>query len=451
MNETSWRSFQSGFILEKKRKNFRIRMLKTGSFLLCLAALGLAIAIFVSVRSGFRPGNTAVQGADSENPGKTPVQLSKKQLSDLLATRNLSMNDKPVFAIRTPGLNCRIFTTIDTGLQQYLLSMIHRAEKLERGKPRQIAMVVMEAATGRIIAMSGYDLENPDADPCLEAVYPAASLFKIVTASAAVETLNYTPSTRLYFNGSKYTLYKRQLKDVKNRYSCGISLAKAFAESVNPVFGKIGKNHLGSEKLKTYAQAFGFNQKVDSELNFTTGIFDGDASGYHLAELGCGFNRKTKISPVFGAMLVSAVVNKGNIPVPAIVDRVIDDSGKIIYQYHSRTYKRAIQPETASAIMKMMEKTVSRGTARKSFRKISRDRILSNLTIGGKTGSIYNRAHTIKYDWFTGFGRHKKTKKKIVMSIVVGHGRYIGTRAGTYAKIILKQYFSPETGRTKQL
>jgi len=443
MNETSWRSFQSGFILEKKKKNFRTRMLKTGSVISGLIAL--AIVVFISVKPEFSTRNTAADGAgSSENPGATSCHLSRKQVADLVATIDLSTCTKNVFAVSTDDLNCRIFTSLDTGLQQYLVSMIQRAKKRERGKPRQIAMVVMEAATGRIIAMTGYDLENQDAGPCLEAVYPAASLFKIVTASAAVETLDYSPSTRLYFNGSKYTLYKRQLKDVKNRYSCRISLAKAFAESVNPVFGKIGKNHLGKEKLKTYAQAFGFNQKVDCELNFVTGVFDADASGYHLAELGCGFNRETRISPVFGAMLVSAVVNRGSIPVPAIVDRIIDDSGKIIYQYHSRIYKRAIQPETASAIMKMMEKTVSRGTARKSFRRMSRDKILSNLTIGGKTGSIYNRAHTIKYDWFAGFGRHKKTRKKIIMSIVVGHGKYIGTRAGTYAKMILKQYFSPE-------
>ncbi|NOX34255.1 MAG: PbpA [Deltaproteobacteria bacterium] len=366
----------------------------------------------------------------------------------MIANTNFTKTDKNIFFINTPDHNLKITTSIDIYLQEYLLSVLDRLKSMTRGKPQRIAIVVMEADTGKIIAMTGFDLENPDINPCIESDYPAASIFKIITASAAIETLGYTPNTQLYFNGSKYTLYKRQLKDIKNKYSYKISFSRAFAESVNPVFGKIGKNYLGKEKLESYARAFGFNQVINWELPFVSGKFKTNTSDYHLAELGCGFNRDTTISPLFGAMLISAVVNSGKAMLPSIIEHVTDSDGKIIYKNKKETYKTPISPETAATMIKLMESTVSKGTARKSFRGSSRDSVLSRLTIGGKTGSIYNKKHTVKYDWFAGFGKEKK--KKIVLAIVVGHRKYIGTRASTYAKMILKKYFK-KNNTTAQL
>jgi len=368
-------------------------------------------------------------------------QLLKTQLKDIISHTKFIHTDKNIFFIDTPEDRYKITTSIDTHLQKYLLSLLDRLKGLTRGKPQQIAFVVMEADTGKIIAMTGIDLENPDTNPCITSDYPAASIFKIVTAAAAVETLGYTLKTQLYFNGNKYTLYKRQLKDIKNKYSYKLSFSRAFAESVNPVFGKIGKNRLGKEKLEHYAGSFGFNQIINTELPFFSGTFKTNGNDYHLAELGCGFNTDTTISPVFGAMLISAVVNSGNMMLPSIVEFVADANGEIIYKNKKENYITAIKSETAAIMMQLMEKTVSKGTARKSFRGALKDKVLSKLVIGGKTGSLYNKEHTIKYDWFTGFGKEKKTKKKIAVSIVVGHGKYIGTRASAYAKMILKQYF----------
>jgi len=299
--------------------------------------------------------------------------------------------------------------------------------------------------------MTGFDLKNPDTNPCMESDYPAASIFKIVTAAAAVETLGYKPNTKLYFNGNKHTLYKRQLKDVKNKYTSKTTFSRAFAESINPIFGKIGKNYLGKEKLDHYAAAFGFNQVIPAEFTFESGTFKSDGNEYHLAELGCGFNTDTTISPIFGAMLISAIVNSGNIILPSIVEHVNGSDGQIIYKNKTTPYKEALQPQTAAIMMKLMERTITKGTAKKSFRGVKRDKVLSKILIGGKTGSLYNKGHTIKYDWFTGFGKEKTTDRKIVLSIVVGHGKYIGTRASAYAKMILKQYFKKTLDATAKL
>ncbi len=450
--ESSWREFQAEYIVKKKKKDRFLKTFKRFTGILAVLFLSFLVCLIsvdhIQDRSERSVKKIAVK---AQQPQAKPNGLSKNQLSNIISETPFSQTDKNIFFIDTSEESYKITTSIDIYLQEYLLGLMKRLKKINRGKPQRIAMVVMEADTGKILAMTGFDLEDPKANPCIEADYPAASIFKIITAAAAVETLGYTPQTQLYFNGNKYTLYKRQLKEVKNKYSYKISFSRAFAESVNPVFGKIGKNYLGKEKLDTYADAFGFNQFIDAELPFLSGSFETNTSEYHLAELGCGFNNNTTISPVFGAMLTSAIINSGQVMMPSIVEHVTGSDGEIIYKNKKSTYKTAIRPETAATMVQLMQKTITSGTARKSFRGSSRDRTLSRLVIGGKTGSLYNKQHTVKYDWFTGFGKEKNGERKITLSIVVGHRKYIGTRAGTYAKLILKQYFKKNNAITAQL
>lgn len=441
--EHSWRNFQSDYIVKKKKKNLFFKISKTAAG---LSILLISFAAVLIIKPLLFDNNESAQksvitASAPINKITKPTFISKKQLNNIIGKTNFIGTDQNIFFVDTPEENYKITTSIDIDLQGFLLSKITKLKTLTRGKPQKIAIVVMEADTGKIIAMTGFDLADPDANPCLDSDYPAASIFKIVTASAAVEILNYKPDTKLYFNGNKYTLYKRQLRDVKNKYTYQISFSRAFAESVNPVFGKIGKNYLGREKLDSFATAFGFNKAVDFELPFNSGDFKTNDKDYHLAELGCGFNNDTTISPIFGAMLASAVVNSGDIMLPVIIEHVTDSNGSIIYKNQKTKYVSAITPETAATMIKLMQRTASKGTAKRTFRNASKDKILSKLIIGGKTGSLYNREHTVKYDWFTGFAKETKTKKTIALSVVVGHRKYIGTRAPTYAKMILKQHF----------
>jgi peptidoglycan glycosyltransferase len=438
--KNSWRGFQSDYIVKKKKKNLFFNAIKTAaglSILLILSAAVLVIKPLLFDNSDSAQKSVATASVP-ENAIKKSIFISKKQLNNIISKTNFIGTDKNIFFVDTPEESYKITTSIDVDLQGFLLSKLARLKTLTRGKPQRIAIVVMEADTGKIIVLTGFDLADPDANPCLDSDYPAASIFKIITASAAVESLHYNTGTQLYFNGNKYTLYKRQLKDVKNKYTYTISFSRA---SVNPVFGKIGKNYLGKEKLDSFATAFGFNKAVDFELPFNSGNFKTNKKEYHLAELGCGFNNDTTISPIFGAMLTSAIVNSGNIMLPSIIEHVTDSDGTIIYKNKETKYLTAIKPETAAIMIKLMQRTISKGTAKKSFRGASRDKVLSKLIIGGKTGSLYNREHIVKYDWFTGFAKDKKTKKTIALSVVVGHRKYIGTRATSYAKMILKQYF----------
>lgn len=443
-NEKSWQKHQAGFLLERKKKAVFSKLL---CFSLLLAIPGLA---GLGIWSWFFPPARTIGSSSHaafhpiERPRHRETRLSRPELKTLIRDTRFLNAEKNIFFAARGEERFEIHASLDPYLQEHLVSSLNRVKGLTRGKPQRIAMVALDAQNGTILAMAGFDLDNPQANPCLVSDFPAASIFKIVTASAAVDALGYTPQTPLHFNGNKYTLYKRQLKETRNKYTVTTTLAEAFAESVNPVFGKLGKNILGREKLAAYAHAFGFNEVPICELDFESGRFTLRESDYHLAELGCGFNTDTRISPLFGAMMVTAVLNEGRSLVPAIVTQVKTLDGEVIYKHKKQVYKNIMTPASAEKMTILMENTVSRGTAQKAFRGVSRDKVLSELIIGGKTGSLYNEEHTVKYDWFTGFGKTKSGSRALAVSIVVGHRKYIGTRASTYGKMILKAYFASE-------
>jgi len=97
---------------------------------------------------------------------------------------------------------------------------------------------------------------------------------------------------------------------------------------------------------------------------------------------------------------------------------------------------------TTLILQNMMVTTVTAGTLRKAFKGHRRDKVLSKLYIGGKTGSIDNQSHDARFDWFVGFAREKKGSAKIVLSVFVAHEKYIGHRASYYARQAIKAYFS---------
>ncbi len=418
--------------------------------LLCLGAVACAL-IWFGVYTVSKIGKWLFSPKPDKTASETapPKRLDKFQVQTLVQNIDILNATTDRFFADGPSWTYTIHTHLDTRLQEELIKTLDYLKTLDRGKPELIAMVAMDGSTGFIKAMAGFDTGKPGNNPCTSAGYPAASIFKIVTASAAVEKLNYTATTPLYFNGRKYTLYKQQLTNQKTKYTSRVTLETAFAESINPVFGKLGQLTLGEATLNKFAEKFGFNQSPDTDFNFSVSYFSTTGGDYHLAELGCGFNRDTLISPVFAMTLISAVANNGQSLVPRLVDRIANSDEEEIYKSTKEIYKTPISAKTAATMKRLMKKTVSSGTAGKSFRGYSRDKVLSNLLIGGKTGSLSNREHTVKYDWFTGFGQRKTTKDTLIVTVLVGHGKYIGTRACIHAKNMLKTYFSaPETQKS---
>ncbi len=145
------------------------------------------------------------QTEEQEEQEEPKTQLSKTGLKGLILETNFLNADQDVFFVETQDKRYTITTSLDPGLQKMLLSAMNRLKTLGRGKPQRIAIVAMDPMDGSLKGMAGFDLDNAKANPCTVSDYPAASIVKIITASAAIDSLGYTAHTPLYFNGNKYT------------------------------------------------------------------------------------------------------------------------------------------------------------------------------------------------------------------------------------------------------
>ncbi|MFZ1987395.1 MAG: penicillin-binding transpeptidase domain-containing protein [Desulfatitalea sp.] len=367
--------------------------------------------------------------------GKADGMISKKDAQLLLA--HLDVHNLTQKSVDLP-INGRRFN-VETSLEPDLQAQL--TEAMDRKNSRFIGIVVMEADSGRILAMAGFDKADPQSNPCLQSTFPAASLFKIVTAAAAVDQYGYTIHTPVNFSGYKHTLYKSQLKESNNRYTQTISFADSFAQSVNPVFGKLGSLHLGKDLLEEYGLGFGFNQPLDFELAVTPSRLIVTDAPYRLAEIASGFNNETTLSPLHAAVMVSAVLNKGRMVSPSLVESIVDADGRVIYRSQATWQRRAMTSKASAVVAEMMETTIQSGTARKIFRGQQRDPVLSQVRIGGKTGSISNHTNDARFDWFVGYAEAKEGSGHLAVAVLVAHEEYIGVRAGTYARMAMAHYF----------
>ena len=436
LKQPSWRDYQARYGRLRSRSQRRRPWLfpAMGTALLIIA--GLLYALFSSSLAAPDPPSEPVMVAAKASPKETADLMSKKDVQVLLSQTPVDRLITEQTPVAFKGHRLLVETSLDMELQSYLI------EKMDRKNSRYIGIVVMEADSGRILALAGFDKIDPAVNPCVDNAFPAASIFKMVTAAAAVDLLGYGPETSLKFNGYKHTLYKNQLKEQTNRYTSTISLKNAFAQSVNPVFGKIGTLKLGKDRLTQFADAFGFNQPIDFELSVVPSHFQISDDPYNWAEIASGFNNDTTISPLHGAMMVSAVLNGGRMIAPTMVDKISDENGKTLYRSERPAWQgQAMSSKAANAMKHMMNTTVLAGTGKRVFRGLQRHRTLSHLQIGGKTGSIFNRPHDARFDWFVGFAEEKGGGPELAVSVLVAHEEYIGIRAGGYARMAMTRFF----------
>ncbi|MDM8538386.1 penicillin-binding transpeptidase domain-containing protein [Desulfobacterales bacterium HSG17] len=363
--------------------------------------------------------------------------IDKNDIQDFIDKDLLNNIKERNFDIDFDGRQFHIGTTIDPALQNFILS------SMRHENARYIGIVAINPQNGEILSLAGYDKENPGRNPCIENIFPAASIFKIITAAAVVEKYGFTSDTAIAYKGGKHTLYKYQLKKQPKNHVQLITLQDSFAQSVNPVFGKLGVHYLGKTDLETFAKAFGFKRSFHFEIPVEPSVISISEQPFHLAEIASGFNRTTAISPLHGALITSAITSgNGKILEPYLIERISDKSGRIIYQNCSSTTNQAVKPKTARIVKKLMKETVLTGTCRKAFRGYKKNPVLSRLDIGGKTGSINSRKHEgQRFDWFVGFANEKKGDKQIVLSVIVVHKDFIGIKARQYAKMIFEEYY----------
>jgi len=325
---------------------------------------------------------------------------------------------------------------------------VHRdmADVYLRYQPDYACFVALDVETGAILNLTSFIKSDEQWDNLvMRSDYPAASVFKMVTAAAGLDLGKLSPTTVLPFNGKSTTLYKSQvLRHKTNKWTRNPTLKESFAKSINTVFGRIGIYKLGGENLSSYADRFGFGQPMDTDFNLPLSRVGLDlADEWQIAEAASGYTKDITLSPIHAAQMAAIVANDGKMVTPYMVESIHDLSGQAIYNSNPDSQsEQVISPESAKALRSLMTETTRIGSARKSFQGLSRYKVYKNMEIGGKTGSLTGYSPKGRHDWFVGYAE-KNGRKVAYASLIINKEKWY-VRSAYVARQFIYHYFTDQ-------
>jgi len=302
---------------------------------------------------------------------------------------------------------------------------------LKHGHTPYSAVVVMEAATGKVLAVAEHSTRGPSDGLALTPMSKAASVFKVVTASALLEA-GVPEREQVCFHGGRTRMKEGHLKDSKRDQQC-TTFGDVVAQSHNVAVAKLATKHLTPQSLRAHAARWGF--ATDGQAPMTVSATTPSPAQipdapFSFAEAAAGFG-DVQLSAMHGAMIASVVANDGMLVAPTSVD--VD----------SARPRRVIDQRTARSLRKMMTDTVARGTARRAFQ----GKPGLGMTAGGKTGSLAEYDKGLDHSWFVGFAP-AEAPELVVAAVVVNSGKW-HIKAPWLAKESLRLAFK-ERGATKK-
>ncbi|KHL10475.1 peptidoglycan glycosyltransferase [Mumia flava] len=328
----------------------------------------------------------------------------------------------------------------------------------------QGAVVALDPSTGAILAMTGsptynpnrlasHDLDdvqkawdeltsNPD-EPMLnrgtQQILPPGSTFKLVTAAAAMESLDLNPDSQvkagsaLTFPGMDYALVN------EGGSNCGgdrITLTQALEVSCNVAFGNLALE-MGQDALADQAAAFGFGENDFDQLASNASQFtaesDTELNDPQLAQSGIG-QFEVAATPLQMAMVTGAIANGGALMKPYLVSTVRSPDLKVLETADPEKIRDATSSRTAAGVSQMMVDVVDNGTGTSAA--------IPGIDVGGKTGTAQSTASRPPYAWFVSFA--PADDPKVAVAVVVessstGRGDISGGRlAGPIARSVME-------------
>lgn len=332
-----------------------------------------------------------------------------------------------------------IITTLDTELQQ----TAYDALGSHKG-----AVMVMEASTGKILAMVSKPTFNPntvaadwdflttDEDSSLlnramQGAYAPGSIFKIVTTLEYMRE-NVSYKDYAYSCEGEITHGDTTIHCANDRAHGDEDLAISFANSCNASYVKMGLG-LRIPSFRETAEDLLFNSKLPSLLPYTQSKFqltkDSEESEIMMTAMGQG---KTQVSPYHMTLISAAIANGGTLMKPYLVSEVVNHTGTSIEKNMPEKYAALMSSEEASQLKEYMRGVVEYGTGMALQNE--------SYSVAGKTGTAeYSSDKEKSHSWFTGFSN--VDNPELVISVVVESADNSGMSAVTVAKKVLNAYY----------
>jgi peptidoglycan glycosyltransferase len=320
------------------------------------------------------------------------------------------------------------------------------------------AAAVISIPDGKVLALAGYSKADPTLDATTLALRPwapAASVFKVVSASALLQEGHVDPETRVCYHAGVSSVLRDNLIDMPGiDHSCA-SLGYGIGKSQNAIIAKLATRNLRPEQLERMASAFGFGQDLGFDAPMEPSEVEIPREPLEFARAAAGFWHSS-LSPLHGALLAATIANHGEMPAPRLIEKAVDGQGApvVLAKLPSR---RVLDRAVAEQVGRMMQLTTSMGTAHRSFRD-SKGRPTLPIEVAGKTGTLFYRgrpqdpplpsatatldAGQLGYSWFVGFA--PADHPRIAFAVLLGNPIAWPLKAHSVARHVVAEYLATE-------
>jgi penicillin-binding protein A len=371
-------------------------------------------------------------GYDYIDPGTSGVEQFRDSALDGHGSTNLQSILNQLQGKEPEG--DKVVTTLHPGAQEVANAKLAGYEgAVVALEPRSGAVTVMASSpsydpnklsTGKGYEQVATDPGSPLVNRATQYGYAPGSTFKIVTATAAIDTGMFTPESTL--SGRNGILVSGVPLDNDEDESFGqISLTQALAKSVNTVYAQVAER-LGKRTLARYMSRFGFDRKPELDYPAKEMSASGEYEGERLLEptspnvdvgrLGIGQD-KLDVTALQMAEVAAAVANDGRLMVPHLTARIVDPEGRVVERVSPRVQSVVMKPSTARALTSMMEAVVNEGTGEAAK--------IPGVQVAGKTGTAETEIGTaLNNVWFIAFAPASNPRVVVAATLrkVPGYG-----------------------------
>ena len=351
--------------------------------------------------------------------------------------------------------------SLDVNIQKFTEQAAMKV--LESKNANNVKIIVMNPQNGEIYAMANvpeFDLNDPYTlidsiaedyagetlsaeklnellngmwrNACISDTYEPGSIFKIITAAAALEEGVVKLTDTFNCPG-----FKRVEDRIIRCHKVGGHGTQTFVEGIknscNPVFMEIGAR-VGAEKMYYYYRQLGlFNVSgvdLPGEANSIMHKLE-DIKAVELATM--SFGQSFQITPLQMLTAASAIVNGGTLVTPHLGAEIRSADGTRIQALEYPTVPNAISKETSETMKELLEAVVSDGTGKRAY--------LPGFRVGGKTATSEKlpRSSNKYISSFLGFAPADNPQVMAMVLIDEPTGIYYG---GTVAAPVISELFS---------
>ncbi len=269
--------------------------------------------------------------------------------------------------------------------------------------------IAMDPKTGKILAMANYpdyNLNTPFTpneaiadtydtlssedkntalhtmwkNKCVSDLYEPGSVFKLITASVALEENITSPDIANDFNCNGYEIVAdRKISCWSPTAHGSLTLRKALEKSCNPSLIQLGKR-IGAPTLYKYYRAYGlFNTTGSNLYGESNSLFTKEASVGDVELATMSFGQRLNITPLQMITAISSIANDGVLMKPMIVDKITNTDTGAVTTVEPTAVRQVLSKKTADTMKDMMKSVVEHGTGYRGA--------VTGYTVGGKTGT----------------------------------------------------------------